>query len=413
MSRLHFPRAWWFSALLYITVLCYLLFQGGKTSLMLFMIVNALLIYLMLGRWSGIGGVQGLRFIESREGSSALLTAGMRLQVKLRMQIPGLWPLPYIIVREKLVRSTGGESQLYEMSFVPDYRRRGEVQFETAPLRRGRYQFQSTDCSTRDIFGLFEHRGSFAQPLHIQVLPRTVELKDWRLFRRSQRGVFQQTFTSLWARETTQIDGVREYIHGDRLSRIHWNATAKTGQWKSKEFEREALPRVVFVLDRNASSYLVADKFELAVSVAASLLELTTNKGMPIGFVSSGQSAYWFGEGRSPISRDEVLQHLVDVECDGVQSLGDILCQVAERFEPGVHVVIIGASTDEQSIVAMNALEGKRMVPSVIHIADKHSMEGEAAKLRQWQLLCQAKQWEFCSVSQLDKLPQVMGVVSA
>jgi uncharacterized protein (DUF58 family) len=413
MSRLFFPRAWWFSALLYVTVLCYLLFQGGKTSLMLFMIVNALCIYLMLGRWSGIGGVHGLRFIESGEGSSALLTAGMRLQVKLRMQIPGLWPLPYIIVREKLVRTTGGESQLYEMSFVPDYRRRGEVQFETAPLRRGRYQFQSTDCSTRDIFGLFEHRGSFAQPLHIQVLPRTVEMKDWRLFRRSQRGVFQQTFTSLWARETTQIDGVREYIHGDRLSRIHWNATAKTGQWKSKEFEREALPRVVFVLDRNASSYLAADQFELAVSVAASLLELTISKGMPIGFVSSGQSAYWFGEGRRPVSQDEVLHHLVDVECDGMQPLGDILCQLAERFELGIHVVIIGASTDEQSIVAMNALESKRMVPSIIHIANKHSMEGEAAKFRQWQLLCQAKQWEFCSVSQLDKLPQVLGVVSA
>lgn len=413
MTRLQFPRAWWLSSLLYITVLCYLLFQGGKTSLMLFMIVNALLIYLMLGRWSGIGGVQGLRFIEAGEGGSALLTAGMRLQVKLRMQVPGYWPLPYIIVREKLARSTGGESQLYEMSFVPDYRRRGEVQFETAPLRRGRYQFQTTDCSTRDIFGLFEHRGSFVQPLNIQVLPRTIEMKDWRMFRRSQRGVFQQTFTSLWAKETTQIDGVREYIHGDRLSRVHWNATAKTGQWKSKEFEREALPRVVFVLDRNASSYLVADQFELAVSVAASLLELTTNKGMPIGFVSSGQSGYWFGEGRTPVSREEVLQHLVDVECDGKQSLGDILCQVAERYEPGIHIVIIGASTDEQSIAAMNALVGKRMVPSVIHIADKHSAESEIVKLRQWQLLCQAKQWEFCSVSQLDKLPQVLEGVTA
>ena len=413
MSRLHIPRAWWLSVILYLTAFCYLLFQGGKTSLMLFMILNALAIYLMLGRWSGIGGVQGMRLTETGEGNSALLTAGMRLQVKLRMQIPGFWPLPYIIVREKLVRSTGGEAQLYEMSFVPDYRRRGEVQFETAPLRRGRYQFQKTDCSTRDIFGLFEHRGSFSQPLHIQVLPRTVALKDWRLFRRSQRGVFQHTFTSLWARETTQIDGVREYIHGDRLSRIHWNATAKTGQWKSKEFEREALPRVVFVLDRNASSYKVADQFELAVSVAASLLELTIAKGMPIGFVSSGETVYWFGEGRTPVSRDEVLQHLVDVEADGQQSLRDLLCQVAERYEPGIHIVIIGSSTDKQTVMAMSALESKRMVPSVIHIADKHLSAEENAKLNQWQLLCQSKQWEFCSVSQLDKLPLALVVVSA
>lgn len=380
---------------------------------MLFVILNALAIYLILGRWSGIGGVQGIRATDTGESHSVLLTAGMRLQVRLRMQIPGFWPLPYIIVREKLIRMTGGESQLYEMSFVPDYRRRGEVQFETAPLKRGRYQFQKTDCSTRDIFGLFEHRGSFAQPLHIQVLPQTVALKDWRLFRRSQRGVFQHTFTSLWARETTQIDGVREYIHGDRLSRIHWNATAKTGQWKSKEFEREALPRVVFVLDRNASSYAGSDQFELAVSVAASLLELTIAKGMPIGFVSSGESSFWYGEGRSPVSKDEVLQHLVDVEPDGKQSMGQLLGQVAERYEPGIHIVIIGSSTDDQTVVAMNALEGKRMVPSVIHIAHKHLSNDQSAKLLQWQMLCQSKQWEFCSVSQLDKLPLALGVVSA
>ncbi|WP_239617508.1 DUF58 domain-containing protein [Cohnella mopanensis] len=413
MSRLHFPRAWWLSALLYVTAFCYLLFQGGKTSLMLFVILNALCVYLMLGRWSGIGGVQGVRITEMDEKSSTLLTAGMRLQVKLRMQIPGFWPLPYIIVREKLIRSTGGESQLYEMSFVPDYRRRGEVQFETAPLRRGRYEFQKTDCSTRDIFGLFEHRGSFAQPMRIQVLPRTIALKDWRLFRKSQRGVFQHTFNSLWARETTQIDGVREYIHGDRLSRIHWNATAKTGQWKSKEFEREALPRVVFVLDRKQSSYRAADQFELAVSVAASLLELTITKGMPIGFVSAGESSYWFGQDRTPTSRDELLQHLVDVEADGTLSLGDLLCQVAERYEPGIHIVIIGSSTDEQTIKAMSALEGKRMVPSVIHISDPHQLPDDTAKLRHWQSLCQSKQWEFCSLSQLDKLPQALGVASA
>jgi uncharacterized protein (DUF58 family) len=413
MTRRYFPRAWWFSAVLYVTVFCYLLFQGGKTSLMLFVIVNALAIYLMLGRWSGIGGVRGIRQINSFAGMSTLLTAGMRLKVNLVMQIPGFWPLPYIIVREKLVRTSGGEAQLYEMSFVPDYRRRGQVEFETAPLRRGRYEFLTTDCSTRDIFGLFEHRGSFEDPLRLQVLPRTVYLKDWRLFRRSQRGVFQQTHTSLWARETTQIDGVREYIHGDRLSRIHWNATAKTGQWKSKEFEREALPRVVFVLDRHSAAYASADQFELAVSVAASLLELTINRGMPIGFVSRGKTAYWYGEGRTHVSRDEVLQHLIDVECDGTTAMGDLLYQVAERFEPGIHIVMIGASTNEETAVAMQGLESKRMVPSVIHIADKHTIPGEGAKLRQWQLLCQSRHWEFCSVSQLEMLPEVLGVVSA
>lgn len=405
------PRAWWLGTLLYVSAVFYVLFQGGKTSLMLFVILNALGVYLMLGRWSGIGGVQGERAIEDGGiETGGLLTAGMRLKVRLRMQIPGFWPLPYIIVREKLVRTTSGETQLYELSFVPDYRRRGEIQFETAPLRRGRYQFRETDCSTRDIFGLFEHRGSFLQPTAVQVLPRTVELKDWKLFRRSTRGIFQHSFTSLWSRETTQIDGVREYIHGDRLSRVHWNATAKTGQWKSKEFEREALPRVVFVLDCNGGAYRTADQFELAVSTAASLLELVQQKGMPIGFVSSGKTSCWFGENRNYVSRHEVLQHLIDVEPDGTEPLSRLLCEVAERFEPGVHVVIVGASVEEDTASAAGAMESRRMLPSFVHIADKSPEEEDKIRLAQWQRLCMSKQWEFCTLSQLDKLPQALGV---
>lgn len=406
----HLSRTWWLVCILYVTAACYVLFQGGKTSLMLFAILNVLGIYLMLGRWSGIGGVSGTRTIETHGGSMAFMMAGMRISVRLRMQIPGFWPLPYVIVREKLVRRSGGESQLYEMSFVPDYRRRGEVRFETAPLRRGQYEFQSTDCSTRDIFGLFEHKGSFSQPHYLQVLPRTVELRDWKLFRRAQRGVFHHTYTSQYARETTQIDGVREYIHGDRLSRIHWNATAKTGQWKSKEFEREALPRIVFVLDRNKANYRGADPFELAVSVIASLIELSVRKKMPIGFASAGKLAMWYGEGQTLVSREEVLQHLIDVEADGDIPLSDVLAGVAERYEPGVHIVMVTASIQEETAAAIAALERRRMLPSVIHIADKHPHPEDAAKLRHWQWMCQSKQWEFCSVGQLEQLPQALGV---
>lgn len=406
-------RTWWFSAILYVSTACYVLFQGGKTSLMLFAILNVLGVYLMLGRWSGIGGVQGERAIETHGGSSAFLMAGMRIGVRLRLQIPGFWPLPYIIVREKLVRKTGGESQTYEMSFVPDYRRRGEVRFETAPLRRGQYVFESTDCSTRDLFGLFEHKGSFARPHELQVMPRTIELKDWRLFRRTQRGVFHQTYTSQWAKETTQIDGVREYIHGDRLSRIHWNATAKTGQWKSKEFEREALPRIVFLLDRNRDNYKTAEQFELAVSVAASLVELTARKRMPLGFVSVGRFASWFGEGHTAVTREQLMQHLIEVEADGTTALGETLCRIAERYEPGVHIVMVTAAVQEDTVSAIAALESKRMLPSVIHIADKNPLPEESAKLRHWQWLCQSKQWEFCSVSYLEQLPQALGVGGA
>lgn len=413
MKRLSISRVWLPGAMLYACSAFYLLFQGGKTSLMLFVMLNALILYLLLGRWSGIGGVQGSRSISLPNADSNLLAAGMRVQVKLKIQVPGVWPVPYVIVRDRLVRPAADESQIYELSFVPDYRRRGEVVYETAPLRRGHYRFETTNCSTRDIFGLFEHQGHFAEPMDIRVLPRMIALKDWQMLRRSQRGVFQHTFTSKWAKETTQIDGVREYIHGDRMSRIHWNATAKSGEWKSKEYEREALPRIVFVLDRHADSYSSPEQFELAVSAAASLLELVVQRGMPIGFVSCGDEPIWFGADRSPVIRDDVLRHLVDVEADGTVPLGHWVASAAERFESGVQVVVIGPLADDRLSQGFDILEARRMIPSLLHIADASEGEDRARKFRQWQQLCQVKQWDCQSISRLEDLPAAMGVASA
>ncbi len=413
MRRLSLSRFWLPAVALYVISLFYVLFQGGKTSLMLFVMLNALIAYLLLGRWSGIGRVQGTRTVEAGQGGAGYLSAGMRLRVRLQIHVPGFWPVPYVIVRDPLVRPATDEWQIYELSFVPDYRRRGELLYETAPLRRGRYRFETTECSTRDIFGLFEHQGAFAETKELQVFPRMIALKDWQMLKRSQRGVYQHSFTSKWAKDTTQIDGVREYIAGDRLSRIHWNATARTGEWKSKEFEREALPRIVILLDRSRAAYRLPEMFELAVSAAASLAELVAQRGMPLGFISAGKNPGWFGADRAPASRDEVLRHLVDAEPDGAVPLARWIAQASDRFEAGVQIVVVSTQTGEALAEAFTALEAKRMIPSHIHIGGTAPSDEERIRLLRWQRLCQSKQWDSVSIARLEDLPQALGVASA
>jgi len=412
MGRLSVTSIWLPALTLYITSLFYLLFQGGKTSLMLFVMLNALIVYLVMGRWSGIGSVQGIRVIESGDEAPEL-QAGMRLRVRLSIHVPGFWPIPYVIVRDCLIRSGADEWQVYEVSFVPDYRRRGEILYETVPLRRGRYRFGKTECSTRDIFGLFEHQGAFFAAREFQVFPRMIALKDWRMLRRSQSGVYQHSFTARWARETTQIDGVREYIPGDRLSRIHWNATARTGEWKSKEFEREALPRIVLVLDCEKAAYRTSEAFELAVSAAASLAELVAHRRMPLSVVTTGKRPGLFGADRMPAPRDAVMRHLIDVEADGLQPLGRMIVEASSKFSPGSQVVVISPQTGEALADAFASLEAARLIPSQIHIGGAFDDQETRLSLIRWQRLCQANQWDVVSITRLEDLPSAIGVASA
>lgn len=408
MKRLPEIRFGWFCAFLYAVILSFVVFQGGKTSLMLFVIVNGLGLYLLLGRWSGIGGIRGARTLVASSGQDDLHAAGSRLRVRLQLQVPGFWPLPYVIVRERLIRVGGSDLQEYELSFVPDYRRRGQVDYESAPLRRGRYKFLETQCSTRDIFGLFEHRGSFSEERQIKVLPRTIELHEWRHLRKARAGQIEQRASSLWARETTQIDGVRDYIHGDRMSRIHWNATARTGQWKSKEYEREALPRFVIVLDRRAGAYKSPDAFELAVSTAASLLNLALRRGMPVGFVSAGADTGWFGAGRMPVNREQLMEHLIDVEADGSAPMDHVLRRTAERFEAGACFVLVSPSMEDETLFALEGLAAKRTGPCHIHIAERAQPAEPPERLAQWAKMFRSRQWELCTIMRLEDLPTAL-----
>ncbi len=73
---------------------------------------------------------------------------------------------------------------------------------------------------------------------------------------------------------------LREYVPGDDLRRIHWRATARTGDLIVKEMVDTTRPELVVVLDNRSRAIGAAD-FEEAVEVAASVLHAAEADGFP------------------------------------------------------------------------------------------------------------------------------------
>ncbi|RXZ77214.1 DUF58 domain-containing protein [Paenibacillaceae bacterium] len=391
---------WRLVAAVYVCCTLYFLFQGGKSSLMLFIILNVLLVYLMLGRWSGIAKVTGERRLVHGASKEHVMPAGTRLEVHLRFRLPGVWPIPYVLVRERLIRQ-GGKDMPFEVSFVPDFRRQGTVMYLTPPLQRGYYRFAQGICLTRDIFGLLEHTGKFASPATFSVLPQIIPIRTWNQLHRGLKGPFSHAATSRAAKDTTQINGVRDYLYGDRLSRIHWNATAKTGEWKSKEFEREAMPRSILILDRHEPAYAQSEQFELAVSTAASLFEFGMRKETSMGLVSAGANLEGFAARSTPDQRKAVMNHFVGVAADSPLPLYPALRQAARLLTPGSFAVIVSPQGGEETIKAMQWLDRKGLVPSLIYI------EGASkdADPESWQRVIRSQGWPIHVVRSLPELP--------
>lgn len=387
--------------------LFYLLFQGGKTSVMLFAMVTLFGLYLLFGGLNGIGRTRGERSFSGDVGEwGGVLHAGDQIRVRLRLEIPGFLPLPYVIVRETLKRHSG-ETWSFEESLVPGMNGRGELLFQTPPLERGRYAFSETECVTEDIFGLIEHRGAFSARGEFRVRPRTAQIAKWQLLDRRNRLLGPQSVGNVSGRETNQVGGVRDYVYGDRISRIHWNATARTGEWKSKEFEYESIPKTMLVLDTFEEHYRSPRQFETAVSTAASILEYGGRESIPIGLCSLGSEVRVFepGQGRSKLH--EMMDHLVDLDSKGSGSLLSSLESARSRLPRGAVLVLVTPLSEGPVTELMRFAQTHQMSFCQVQITEAPAKESEAAS-KQWVSSLRAKGVAAYRVGSLDELSSVL-----
>lgn len=365
-ERPRFPAALWLLITCCAASLLFLLFQGGKLASMLFIMMLFLSVYLLSGNWSGIKRAQATRKI-TNAGVDAKLEAGQSLQIQIGVQIPGYWPIPYVMMNDHLIRQNGDEA-VFEGSFVPDWKRRGEFTYSTPPMRRGYYRFGATECLTEDLFGFFQHKSRLDLQQPITVYPQTVAIREWAQFHQMLKGMQHHSTATSAHRETTQINGVREYIYGDRLSRIHWNATAKTGTWKSKEFERESLPKTIVLLDRTARAYRDEAEFELAVSVAASLFRYGTGREMSLGLLSIGKEYSYFEPKHSQQHYKDILKHLVGIDADGFQTLSQIMKERSQDWPAGSLIVVISPQKGSAMLQMFQQMSLLQMKPCHIWI---------------------------------------------
>ena len=400
-KEINLKLRWFYIAGIYGISLLYVLFQGGKTAFMLFIILNLLFLYLLLGRFSGIYKAHGKRVVKmhGKAVREPYIQEGTQLELALQVTIPGFYPLSYVIVRDYLKRHDG-QQFMFEDSFLPAWRKGGIIEYKSPQLKRGGYTFHKTECLTYDVFGLFEHKGKFHSGTDIVVQPQTIFLRSWNSLFKSQQGMYAHAAASHSAKETTQLNGIREYLPGDRLSRVHWNATAKTGEWKSKAFEKESLPRIIIILDGHKDSYAgQGEAFELAVSVAASLLDSGLRSNTAMGLLSLGSEPVWFKPRADAEQRAAVFNHLTFVEPSGSKPLFEAIKHSEGLLDRGGVAIVVSASPAAKLTAVLDWLQRREMLPHLIKTGSK-----EANK----DFRLGGIHWPIYSIHELHELPAVL-----
>jgi uncharacterized protein (DUF58 family) len=257
----------------------------------------ALLGVLLLNRFftrAWTGAIEARRF-----GGDVALEIGASTEVKVAVRNAGRLAIPWLLLEDSLPRQALRESPHHIKaegvrlalarlrpgeSKVLDYR----VQF----LMRGYYQLGPLLAETGDVFGLHRRFRVLTEPGFALVPPKVLPLEGYKLS--SRRPIGEIRLTHKLFEDPTRVAGVRPYQRGDPLNRIHWRATARTGELQSRSYESSCVTGATFLLDFHARTYLgsaAASSAELAAVTVASLANAVCLMGQQIGFVSNGRDA--------------------------------------------------------------------------------------------------------------------------
>jgi uncharacterized protein (DUF58 family) len=158
--------------------------------------------------------------------------------------------------------------------------------------RRGRLQFDGVCVETEFPFGLFRKRTFYPLEDSVIVCPEMKPIGETLL-----RGLL-----SVGAEQTVHRRGpgndlynLRLYQAGDDSRTIHWPTTARTSQLTVRETETEDQRRAVVHVATVAPASHDA-LFEQAVSIAASILQLLSQRGYLLQ-LAVGSSRSEFGQG--------------------------------------------------------------------------------------------------------------------
>jgi len=130
------------------------------------------------------------------------------------------------------------------------------------------------------------------QPHFILVYPQVVPLQGYDLA--SRRPIGEVRLTHRLFEDPTRIAGVRRYQNGDSLNRVHWRATARTGELHTKVYEPSSIAGATLLLDFHRDSYVARSEphgSELAVTTVASLANAVYHLGQQVGFITNGRDA--------------------------------------------------------------------------------------------------------------------------
>ena len=286
--------------------------------------IYAFLLLVGIAHYSSIAWLTGLDC--ERVLSKSILQQGDVVDVDVTVSNRRGWPIPWIFLEDMFppfCHRAGDNTRLAVL--MPG--RAVTMSYRLTCPKRGYHRIGPLVMESGDLFGLQKRFRTGVQQDYISVLPTIAYIDTFNISAKRPQGPIR-TSNRIYE-DPTRLAGLREYEAGDPMNRIHWKASARTGDLFTKIYEPSSVTGGTMILDLYEDNYVPEDRearMELAITVTASIAYLLQISGEQVGMITNGldaaEEAQYEVEARASLSREDARESVVgELESDRIRPL--------------------------------------------------------------------------------------------
>lgn len=295
----------------------------------------------------------GLSLDVVRTAAPSRIAVDERSVITVRIRNNETSTSPVVMAEESIDYALGDRPRFVVPSLRPGEAH--ELQYTVRSHTRGVHRIGPLGVRVRDPFGLTLRTAAVSGEAEVIVLPRVVPLPAGRSLGSGMGS--EGSVPHMVALHGEDDQTVREYRDGDDLRRIHWPATARTGDLMVRQEDRPAKRRAVVVLDSRSSGHAGSGRhssFEWCVTTAASVTAHVGDAGYALHLLTADPRA------DTGTHHDETLQDALEslarVALGGDDGLRAVLHAANALTSQGGLVVYVGGPLGDDDARTLAAL---------------------------------------------------------
>ncbi|GMW00920.1 MAG: hypothetical protein AMXMBFR84_20570 [Candidatus Hydrogenedentota bacterium] len=201
------------------------------------------------------------------------------------------WPIPWIFIEDFTPSGFPVMGDKCRLAVLMPGRSLRLNYTLTCP-KRGYHRVGPLLMESGDLFGLQKRFRSGHQQEYVSVLPTVAYIDTFNVAAKRPHGPVRMS--NRVYEDPTRFSSLREYVRGDPFNRIHWKASARTGELFVKQCEPANVMGGTLILDLFEAWYQGEKgegRMELAVTTAASIAYLLQMSNEQVGLITNARDA--------------------------------------------------------------------------------------------------------------------------